>query len=106
MKEKHSGVFFIVLIASVLIVILLVVFFAKRDLDEVQETLAVGLFVKGLVPVHRPPAFLVFNGLGGDIVKALCPQEESPVLVTDTLADCDGIAELRIVIVGVEPIIQ
>ncbi|HAL02108.1 MAG TPA: hypothetical protein DCP07_02015 [Lachnospiraceae bacterium] len=38
MKEKHSGVFFIVLIASVLIVILLVVFFAKRDLDEVQET--------------------------------------------------------------------
>ena len=38
MKEKHSGVFFIVLIASVLIIILLVVFFAKRDLDEVKET--------------------------------------------------------------------
>lgn len=38
MKKKNSGVFFIVLILSVLIIVMAVVLIAKKDMKEVQNT--------------------------------------------------------------------
>ena len=62
--------------------------------------------MQGPVPVHRAVTSLVLHCLGGYVVKTLRPKEESPVLVPDTAPDSDGIAELGVVVMCGEAIVQ
>ena len=79
---------------------------AGKSGDEVQEALAVGLLVEGTVAEHRPIVLLIFDGLGGDIVEAFRPEEETMVLAPHSPADGDRLTEFRIVVVRREPVIQ
>ena len=76
--------------------------------DEAQETLAVGLLMKGPVPVHRTAQLLlVLDGLGGDVVETLGPEEETAASsLCCALGDRQRIAQLGVVVVRGEVVVQ
>ena len=43
----------------------------REGIDKVQETLAVRLLMKGLLPIHGSPSFLVLDNSCGNIIETL-----------------------------------
>ena len=76
--------------------------------DETQETLAMGQLVQGPVPIHGAAQFLlILDGLGGDVVETLGPEEKPAAGALDrTLPDGYRIAEFGVVVVRGEVVVQ